>query len=179
MATLVPFRHRLPLALLTLLFFPLAVLADSKSEVRAVLDTMEKAVLAGDKPAYLAAVIAEGDTVCIITGGGTSSGYAVPGQAGTTLRAKGIAAAAVSNVGGADGAVSVEVFTSICQKGWRSFKRANAGGGGALTQADCGSKVYVADATTVTKTSSGNSPAGELDRIDAAGNPWVIFPISY
>jgi len=125
------------------------------------------------------AVIAEGDTICIITGGGTSSGYAVPGQAGTNLRAKGIAAAAVNNSAGADGAVTVEVITSMCQKGFRTFKRVSDTGGGAVTQAFVGAKVYVKDNVTVTATSSGNSVAGEVDRIDGAGNPWIIFPTSY
>lgn len=116
------------------------------------------------------AVIAEGDTVCL------EAGYAVPGQAGTALRAKGVAAAAKDNTGGDDGAMKVEVILTYSAKGVRSFKRVNDTAGGALTQADVGTDVYVKNATTVTKTSSGNSIAGELDRIDAYGNPWIIFP---
>lgn len=119
------------------------------------------------------AVIKSGDTVCLL------NGYAVPGQAGTTLRAKGIAAESKDNTGGAAGALSVEVILSCGPDGVRSFKRTNDPGAGALAAADVGSKVYVLNATGVTKTTSGNSVAGELDRIDASGNPWVIFPLSY
>lgn len=127
--------------------------------------------------------IAPNDTVCL------DSGYAVPGQSGTTLRSKGVAAAffdanggivsSGDNTNGNDGDIFVEVVTSFGKEGLRSFKRKNDPGAGALTAADVGSEIYVLDATGVTKTSSGNSVAGELDRIDDDGNPWVIFPISF
>src|SRR6185369_339127 len=118
------------------------------------------------------------------------AGYAVPGQSGTGLRAKGIAdvfctaSGAVlpdgDNTSGQDGDIYVEVMLSIEKSGGlRSFKRKNDPGGGALAQADVGTKIYVLDATGVTSTSSGNSVAGELDRIDSDGYPWVIFPLSF
>lgn len=135
-------------------------------------------------------VINPGDTVGIITGGGTSSGYASPGAHVTTLRAKGIAQAFYDaagnmltkgdNTSGADGDLFVEVAMSISRDGGVvSYRRANDTAGTPLTQADCGSNVYILDATTMTAASSGNSRGGELDEINADGTLQIIFPISY
>lgn len=136
------------------------------------------------------------DSVGIITGGGTSSGYAQAGANVTTLRMKGVAQAfydsagrmlgpatspvAGNNSAGADGDMFVEVALSIARDGGVvSFRRKNDTGGTPVTQANCGSNIYALDGTTVTAASSGNSRTGELDEINADGTVQVIFPISY
>ena len=84
------------------------------------------------------------------------------------------------NTSGADGDLFVEVAMSISRDGGVvSYRRANDTAGTPLTQADCGSNVYILDATTMTAASSGNSRGGELDEINADGTLQIIFPISY
>jgi hypothetical protein len=70
----------------------------------------------------------------------------------------------------------VEVELSIDKAGGvKAFKCTNDGGGGALTAAYVGKDVYLKDHITVTSTSTSNSVAGELDRINADGSVMVIF----
>lgn len=139
--------------------------------------------------------IANGDQVGLITGGGAGSGYAQSGAHITTLRMKGVAVAfydingnklgpatnPVAGVNaGAPGAMFVEVQLSIDKNGGvKSFPMANDAGGTPLTQADCGGKCYALDGKTVTGASSGNSVAGEVDRLNSDGTVNVLYPISY
>jgi hypothetical protein len=138
------------------------------------------------------------DIVCIDTSGGGNAGYAIVATSGDgiTKRAKGKAAAfydaagnklgpatnpvAGQNSGGSLGSMYVEIEMSVDKAGGlRAFKCQNDTAGGALTQANVGSKVYVKDHVTVTSVSTSNSPAGELDRINSDGTVMVLFPISY
>jgi hypothetical protein len=139
-----------------------------------------------------------GDIVCIDTSGGGNSGYAIVATSGDgiTKRPKGIACAfydasdnklgpatstvAGQNSGGSLGSMYVEVEWSLDKNGGiKSFRCVNDTGGGALTQANVGQNVYVKDHVTVTSTSTSNSHAGELDRVNSDGTVNVIFPISY
>lgn len=146
-------------------------------------------------PMAAGAVINSNDTVGIITGGGTGSGYAQAAAHVTTLRIKGVADAfydaagrklgpatnpvAGDNSGGAAGDMFVEVAWSIEGGKLRSFRRLNDTAGSPLTQADCGSNCFALDGVTVTGASSGNSHAGEVDEINPDGSVQVIFPLSY
>jgi hypothetical protein len=119
----------------------------------------------------------------------------VPGQVGTTLRAKGIATGSFydpygnklklssptstpgNNVGGQDGAILVEVELSAGKNGVRSFIRQNGTGADACTQADVGSKVYMLDNVTVSRVSTGKSPIGELLSLNGDGTLNILFPL--
>lgn len=139
-----------------------------------------------------------GDIVCLDISGGGNSGYAIVATSGDgiTKRAKGIACAfydasgnklgpatspvAGQNSAGSLGSMFVEIELAVDKGGGvKSFKCQNDTGGGALTQANVGQNVYVKDHVTVTSTSTNNSHAGELDRINADGTVNVIFPTSY
>jgi hypothetical protein len=146
-------------------------------------------------PMAAGAKILPDDTVAIITGGGTSSGYAVAGQVSTVLRAKGIATGAFydrfgnklkqlsptstpgDNTLGNDGDILVEVQLSFGKNGQIAFPRQNGTGADACTQADCGSRVYMLDNVTMSRLSTGKSVGGELDSIGADGSLNVVFPL--
>lgn len=113
------------------------------------------------------AAIDAGDIVVL------ESGYAVAGKTATGLRAKGIAKETASV---AAGDKTVVVQTSNHPKGQRAFKLKSVSGGNAVTQAHVGSNCYVENAKTVTMLATGRSVCGEVMRIDADGDPWVVFP---
>lgn len=138
--------------------------------------------------------IAAGDSVGIITGGGTSSGYAQSFAAVTTLASKGVAQAfytssgrklgpATSPVGGvntagSDGDQYVEVEIGLSHDGGRvSHRRKNDTAGTPLTQASVGSDCYGLNGDTATGSSSGNSVLGKLDEINPDGTVQVLFPL--
>jgi hypothetical protein len=148
-------------------------------------------------PMAAGATILPNDTVALITSGPgtTSSGYAVAGQVSTTLRAKGIATGNFydaygnklkltsptstpgNNVGGADGAIWVEVELSMGKNGIRAFPRFNGTGADACTQADVGSKIYMLDNVTMSRLSAGKSAGGELLSFNGDGSLNVVFPL--
>lgn len=82
------------------------------------------------------------------------TGYLAPGAAATGLVAVGRVRETVVNAG-ADGAVRAEVEQGC-------FNWDNATSTDACTQAEVGTAVYILDAVTVTKTSTGHSKAGVL-----------------
>ena len=141
-----------------------------------------------------------GDFVSIDTSGGGNAGYAIPTTSGdgVTKRPKGLAVAfydasmnklgpatspvAGQNSGGSLGAMLVEVELGLDKNGGlRAFRMANDTGGGALTQANVGTKVYLKSSAAppvATSTSTSNSVVGELDRINADGTVMVLPSIS-
>ena len=90
-----------------------------------------------------------------------NAGYLAPGSAATGLIAVGRVRETVVN-GGSDGDVRAEVEQGC-------FNWDNAGSTDACTQAEVGTDVYILDAVTVTKTSTGHSKAGKLIDILANG----------
>ena len=80
----------------------------------------------------------------------SKGGYAAPGEkAASGIVYLGRAEEHVDNSGGAAGDKSV-----LVRRG-RAFKWANAGGAGAVRQAEVGSAAYILDDQTVTKTATG------------------------
>jgi hypothetical protein len=146
-------------------------------------------------PMAAGAKILADDTVAIITGGGTSSGYAVPGEVNANLRCKGVATGDFrdafgdklklssptstpgDNTNGIDGAIYVEVQLSFGKNGEIAFIRNNGTGADACTQGDCGSKVYILDNVTASRVSTGKSVLGELDSINPDGTLNIVMPL--
>lgn len=140
-------------------------------------------------------IVKANDSVGIITGGGTSSGYAQAGAAVTTLRALGVATGAFydsqgnklklssptslpgDNTSGADGAIWAEIETSFGKNGIVVFVRKNGTSTDACTQADVGSTVYFLDAVTVSRLVSGKSSTGKLWSLNGDGTVNIVFPV--
>lgn len=127
-------------------------------------------------------IIYAGDMVAIERASNSNKGYALPAVTGaTTKKVKGIATKTVDNrttntdgnsalVGGA----FIPVELAFGDKGLRAHKLLNDTGT-PVAQADVGGLCYVKDAKTVTGDSTTAPTAGEVLRIDADGNPFVIF----
>jgi len=92
-------------------------------------------------------------------------GYVKPGAVATGGLGVGRFSASVSNIGGAAGAVSVDVRTGV-------FKFFNSSGGDAITNANIGATVYIVDDETVALTngSGTRSPAGTVFLVDPDDN---------
>ena len=103
-----------------------------------------------------------------------SGGYASPGHAATGLIADGRAEFEADNTGGANGAISVEVYPGI-------YHWANSGAGPDLiAAANIGATCYVVDDQTVALTNDTNtlSAAGKIVDVDATG-VWVATGIAF
>lgn len=100
-----------------------------------------------------------GALVCL-----NATGYATPGAVATTLTTRGVAQENVNNVGGADGALTVETESGV-------FHFANDG---TIARADIGNTAYVVDDQTVADNdgTGTRSIAGEIIDVDADG-VWV------
>lgn len=98
----------------------------------------------------------------------SDAGYSKPGVKAENLVYLGRAEEYVDNTGGADGDKSVIVRRN------RAFKWDNAGGGGAITQADVGKPAYILDDQTVTDVAAGASKTGNaiILAVDSDG-VWV------
>lgn len=96
-----------------------------------------------------------------------NAGYAAPGTTATGLIAVGRFEETADNIGGANGAISVQV-----KRG--TFKFGNSSAGDLIAQADVGADCYIVDDQTVAKTngSSTRSVAGKIIAVDADG-VWV------
>lgn len=92
---------------------------------------------------------------------GLSSGYARGLVAGDAFA--GIAYEAADNTGGADGAISVRVFTM------GDFEHALA----SASRANNGAAVYASDDATLTLTSTGNSLVGR--QVDVSGSGKIVL----
>lgn len=95
-----------------------------------------------------------------------ADGLLVPAANTTGLKCVGRANERGDNTGGAAAAISVR-----CQEGVYLWD--NAAAGDAVTQAEIGSVVYMADDHTVTKTAGNGVIAGIALQIDASGGIWV------
>ncbi len=97
-----------------------------------------------------------------------ANGYAQPAADTTGLKVVGVAKEQVDNSNGASGDVTVKI-----ERGMFSFV------GAALTIADRGKTVYVADDQTVQLAATANKiPAGTLIDIDGATKAWVFVPFN-
>jgi hypothetical protein len=110
-------------------------------------------------PVAAGANIWQGALVVLVAGG-----WAAQGQAATGLVAVGRARKTADNVGGANGALTVEV-----DKG--TFRWANDPAN-PIAQANVGQTAYVLDDNTVSLLGTGRSIAGTIFQVDAAG-VWV------
>ena len=141
-----------------------------------------------------------GDFASIDISGGANAGYIIPATSGDGVakRPKGLAVAfydaagnklgpatspvAGQNSSGSLGSMLVEVELGIDKSGGlKCLQMANDTAGGALTQANVGSKVYLkssASPPVATSTSTSNSIVGELDRINSDGTVMVLPSIS-
>lgn len=99
----------------------------------------------------------------------TATGFATPGAVATTLKGVGRAKDEANNLGGAAGAIKVEVEKGV-------FRFNNSASGDAITAADIGNPAYIVDDETVAKTSgsSTRSIAGTIFDVDAKG-VWIKF----
>jgi hypothetical protein len=130
------------------------------------------------RPLAANAKVWPGALACVITGGGTSSGYYVQGKAGSHLvavgRYTGLSSAAVAvggvidNTGGADGAISAEIEFF---EPFYIFLLVNDTVS-AVVVADRGSECYILDDQTATHAASGNGPAGLVYDVTTEG-VWV------
>ena len=117
----------------------------------------------GDYAAYQVkanAKIFAGSLVCI-----DSTGYAIPGSDNAGLKFVGISRGYVDNTGGADGALSVEV--------WRrgSFELAASG----MTSGNIGDSIFVVDDQTVglASTTTNDVPCGKISEYNSATSVYV------
>ncbi len=117
----------------------------------------------GDYAAYQVkanAKIYAGSLVCI-----DSTGYAVPGSDTAGLKFAGVSRGYADNTGGADGAMSVEV--------WKcgSFELAASG----MTRSNVGDSVFVADDQTVglAATTTNDVPCGRISEYNSATSVYV------
>lgn len=96
-----------------------------------------------------------------------ATGYAVPGVTAANVTYLGRAEESVNNIGGADGAKTVQVRRK------KAFKFANLPAD-PVTQADVGKTCYIADDQTVAKTNAGNtrSVAGQVLAVEQDG-VWI------
>lgn len=108
------------------------------------------------------AVIFLGATVAV-----NAAGFAVPAEDKAGLKVVGIAQKFVSNAGGADGAVIVEV-----QKGVFGLKNSQTN---PVTQAQVGRDVFVEDDGTVASTGANTVIVGVVDEISPGGRVFVHF----
>jgi hypothetical protein len=139
-------------------------------------------------PQYLIAadtLIEAGDIVAVERAANSNKGYLIPASAGAgkSMKVKGIATKTVDNraantattgLSGLVGGAWVPVETSASPKGLRAHKVVNDTGT-PVVQADVGGVCYVKDSKTVTGSSTNAPTAAEVFRIDADGNPFVIF----
>ena len=112
-------------------------------------------------PVKAGAHIYKGSLVCA-----DSTGYAVPGADTADYVFLGVALEEADNSAGQDGSVLVRVQTAgVC-----SFAKS-----GAITQADVGAALCVADDQTVglTATTTNDIPCGRLEAVDGSGGVWV------
>jgi len=117
----------------------------------------------GDYAAYQVkanAKIFAGSQVCI-----DSTGYAVPGSDTAGLRFVGISRGYADNIGGADGALSVEVW----KRG--SFELAASG----MTNGNIGDSVFVVDDQTVglAATTTNDVTCGKISEYNSATSVYV------
>ncbi len=98
-----------------------------------------------------------------------ASTFGVAAVATAANVAIGVAQATVDNVGGANGALSVDVKRGV-------FRFANSAAGDLITRAEIGKTVYVVDDQTVAKTdnAAARPAAGTCYDVDAQG-VWVEF----
>lgn len=130
------------------------------------------------RPLAANAKVWPGALACVVTGGGTSSGFYKQGAAGTHLvavgRFTGLSNAAVAvggvidNTGGADGAIQAEIEFF---EPFYVFLLLNDVAS-AVVAADRGSPCYVLDDQTATHAQAGNGPAGLVYDVTTEG-VWV------
>jgi hypothetical protein len=99
----------------------------------------------------------------------TAAGLATPGAVATTLKVGGRAKCEANNLGGAAGAITVEIEKGV-------FRYNNSAAADAIAAADIGANCFVVDDETVAKTNGGatRSVAGRIVDVDAQG-VWVQF----
>ena len=112
-------------------------------------------------PVKAGAHIFKGALVC-----GDATGHAVAGADSAGLTVLGVAIEEADNTGGADAALCVRVQAA----GVFSFAAA-----GALSQADLGSALYIADDQTVALAAEVTNAVacGRLEALDGAGGAWL------
>lgn len=120
-----------------------------------------------DTPKKTTTVLAKGPVkaAAVLFLGGLAvfnAGYLAPGSTATGLVCAGRCKGKVDNSTGSNGDLTAEYETGI-------FRWAN---GDSIAQADVGKIAYVVDDATVSKASSGKSPAGVIVEVDANG-VWV------
>lgn len=111
-------------------------------------------------PVAAGAVIHEATMVAI-----KEDGYAVEASKAEKLKVAGVAVLFVDNTSGADGAQFVKVRRAAFV----------FGNDGSIKQTDMLKEAYVADAQTVTITSTGSSVAGRIVGVDADGVTIDLF----
>lgn len=96
-----------------------------------------------------------------------NTGLAAPGTTALNLVALGLATETVNNIGGAAGALRINVEPGI-------FRFDNSAAGDLIVEADIGSDCFIVDDNQVAKTNGGNtrSIAGKVWAVDADG-VWV------
>ena len=93
-------------------------------------------------------------------------GYATPGKKGANLAFLGRAEEAADNTNGENGDLSIRVRRPGV------FRWENSAGAGAIAQAQVGTKAYMVDDQTVTKTAAGATAIGTILEVDDDG-VWV------
>lgn len=96
-----------------------------------------------------------------------NGGFLQPGSVATGRIAAGRAQQAADNIGGANGALQVEVRRGV-------FRWENSAAADQIVQADVGNSAFIVNDQTVAKTNGANtrSPAGRIMAVDADG-VWV------